>query len=239
MFKYLNTHYNIYTYIIMSVTLFITACNRPDLLKQTLESFLKYNTYPITKCIIVEDSDKININDFAIEMCPFPVEIIYNNKNIGQLESIEIGYSKIDTEYIFHCEDDWEFFKPGFIEISKNILDRDSSVVTVWLRAHNDTSCHPIEQIDRGGYKYMITNFGKLWHGFTLNPGLRRLADYKKFAPWKETCYPYIEGFGVLNEPDLSVLYYKNGYRGAITNDPEGLVRHIGWGRHIKRFFEK
>lgn len=29
------------------VTVFITSFNRPDLLKITLESFLKYNTYPI------------------------------------------------------------------------------------------------------------------------------------------------------------------------------------------------
>lgn len=224
----------------VSITLFITACNRADLLHKTLLSFLKYNTYPIKKCIIIEDSEYIGINDFVYQIeCPFPIEVIYNGKNIGQFESIEKGYSKIDTDYVFHCEDDWEFTASGFIEASLDILNRDPSVVTTWLRAHNDTSNHPIEFIDRGGYYYMQTGFLSIWHGFTMNPGLRRMSDYWKFSPWSETCKPYLEGFGVLNEPDLSVLYYKNGYRGAITKKVDGYIKHIGWDRHIPRFFEK
>ena len=213
------------------VTLFITACNRPDLLKRTLESFIKYNTYPIEKCIITEDSDQTNNNDFAIELCPFPVEIIYNGKNMGHYYSIENGYSKITTEYIFHCEEDWEFFKPGFIEKSLEVLQKDSKVITVWLRRD---SGHPVEVENQGGYHYMETNYYGVWHGFTLNPGLRRLSDYTKFAPWTESCKSYM-WHGILDESSLSMFYHHNGYRGAILDDPEGFVRHIGWDRHIPR----
>jgi hypothetical protein len=223
----------------MSVTLFITACNRPDLLALTLLSFVRYNTYPIEKCIIVEDSDKQHINDFAKDICNFPVEIIYNGKNIGQIASIEKGYASITTDYIFHCEEDWEFYKPGFIETSMEILNKDPSVITVWLRAYNDTNNHPIELQDRGGYRYVITNYCDVWHGFTLNPGLRRLSDYTKVAPWKETCKPYYDVFGIPSETDLSILYHKHGHRGALTLDVDGYVRHIGWDRHVKTFSEE
>lgn len=43
------------------VTLVITACGRPHLLKRTLESFMKYNTYPIIEGFIIEDSGQPNI----------------------------------------------------------------------------------------------------------------------------------------------------------------------------------
>lgn len=43
------------------VTLFITSCGRPELLKRTLESFVKFNTYPIKEAILCEDSGIPNI----------------------------------------------------------------------------------------------------------------------------------------------------------------------------------
>lgn len=33
------------------ITLVITCCNRPFLLRPTLESFMKYNTYPIKEIV--------------------------------------------------------------------------------------------------------------------------------------------------------------------------------------------
>ena len=36
------------------VTLFITSCGRPELLKKTLSSFVHYNTYPIKKLFFVK-----------------------------------------------------------------------------------------------------------------------------------------------------------------------------------------
>ena len=62
------------------VTLFLTACNRPRLLKQTLESFVKFNTYPIKEAIIMEDSGLQGINDFAKTILPCPVTILYNER---------------------------------------------------------------------------------------------------------------------------------------------------------------
>ena len=60
------------------VTLFVTACNRPDLLKITLETFQKYNTYPIKEAIIIEDSGLQGINDFAKDILTCPCILLYN-----------------------------------------------------------------------------------------------------------------------------------------------------------------
>lgn len=221
------------------VTLVITCCRRPQLLQKTLQSFLKYNTYPIEEAILIEDSELMGINDFAKSILPFPTTCLYNGKNIGQIESIDVAYANVKTPYIFHCEDDWEFFYRGFIEASLRVLKTDPLVVVVQLRAHNDTNGHPVElHKNLGGYYYMSNTYDALWHGFTLNPGLRRTVDYLLVKPFVESCKPYMEGFGHPNEPDLSRIYNNLGYRGSILQKATGYVRHIGANNHIPRVWD-
>ena len=95
------------------VTLVITSCGRFDLLKRTLDSFFEKNTYPIKKIIITEDSTEgkklenlISQYENKYNFC-----LIINETREGQLKSIDKAYNEVDTEYIFHCEDDWEFLK--------------------------------------------------------------------------------------------------------------------------------
>ena len=38
------------------VTVVLTSCGRLDLLTRTIESFNKFNTYPITKFLLIDDS---------------------------------------------------------------------------------------------------------------------------------------------------------------------------------------
>jgi hypothetical protein len=225
------------------VTLVITSCGRFDLLKQTLISFFKFNTYPIYECIIIDDSGNVTDLDFLKEYIPVPTKFIINDKNIGQIQSIDKAYAEVTTPYIFHCEDDWEFFKSGFIEESFNILNADLSVVTVWLRSHQDTMGHPIncEMIKTSTveYYYLEYNYKGKWHGFTLNPGLRRLSDCMRFHPYNSLDVKIAKKKKwILGEVDLSIYYYDAGYRGAITKDTDGYVRHIGWKHHIPLLWE-
>jgi hypothetical protein len=220
------------------VTLVITSCDRFELLKQTLISFFKFNTYPIYECIIIDDSGNVTDLDFLKEYIPVPTKFIINDKNIGQIQSIDKAYAEVTTPYIFHCEDDWEFFKSGFIEESFNILNADPSVVTVWLRSHQDTMGHPIEseiiKTPTVEYYYLECNYKGKWHGFTLNPGLRRLSDCMQFHPYNSLDVKIAKKKKwILGEVDLSIYYYDAGCRGAITKDIDGYVRHIGWKQHI------
>jgi len=69
------------------VTLFITSCGRPALLRRTLESFVKYNTYPIKEAIVCEDSGIPGIIDFVVDILPYPITPCYNETRIGQNEN--------------------------------------------------------------------------------------------------------------------------------------------------------
>lgn len=225
------------------VTLVITSCNRPLLLKKTLCTFFQYNTYPITKVVIIDDSGISGCVDTPLEYIPKHINtvVLYNKYNIGQIKSIDLAYKYVDTEYIFHCEDDWEFYNSGFIETSMSILEQNLNIFTVWLREykHNRVlQCgHPIiPHTYNNLYKLLgwFTERNNIWYGFTFNPGLRRYIDYKLYKPYSQyinlkECY---DG-GV--EQYLSRLYFKNGYSVAITNLNEGFVRHIGWDNPTKR----
>lgn len=214
------------------VTLFITACGRPDLLKTTLESFLKYNTYPIKEAIIVEDSGQLGINDFAHNMLPYPLKIIYNEKQIGQIKSIEKGYLQLKTDYVFHCEEDWEFYDYGFIEESFKILDLDENITTVQLRSYDELKYKyniNVEYIDKGIYNicepHVHLNESPPTVGvvYTWNPGLR---TYK-------VCIDKIPFNNHEDEGTLGYHFWKKGMYSVITKKYGGYVRHIGWGRHI------
>jgi glycosyltransferase involved in cell wall biosynthesis len=224
------------------VTLVITSCNRADLLERTVESFFKFNTYPIEEVIIIEDSGiKQNFKKIKnLITCKF--QVIENEKNIGQIPSIDTAYSRVSTDYIFHCEDDWEFFQPGFIEKSFEILNVDSKIFTVWLRSYNEKKIkksidfsikYPLGKKDF--FYKILRHKGKPWqNGFTLNPGLRRTADCMLRHPYANL--PIIfpkEKLSILGERDLAVYYGESGFSSAITSKEQGYIRHIGGKRHI------
>ena len=96
------------------VTVVITSCGRFDLLKKTLDSFFTFNTYPVKKVIITEDSGDDGVYTAIPEEYKNYFTIIVNKPKLGQIRSIDKAYSLVDTDYIFHCEDDWDFYRDGF-----------------------------------------------------------------------------------------------------------------------------
>ena len=218
-----------------NVALVLTSCNRFDLLEMTLASFFKFNTYPISQHIIIEDSHNLVQLTKVLDKFPAIDFIVLNNDpQLGQMRSIDKAYACVTAEYIFHCEDDWEFYREGFIEDSFDVLKSDEKIVTVWLREQNDTNEHPVEPelFDSTStkpiqYQIMLRNHKRransaLWHGFTFNPGLRRLSDYQILAPIGE----------LAGELNMSEIYHQKGFKAAIF--PPGYVRHTGDHRGIR-----
>lgn len=210
------------------VTFVLTCCKRFDLLETTLKSFLKYNTYPIEEYIIIEDSPDVDKLKAVLEKFKdINFTVLYNNPQIGQLPSIDRAYAHVKTDYIFHCEDDWQFYGSGFIEKSFSILHDNEKVINVWIREQDDTNNHPVEPTvyttgDGVEYKFMANGFNNLWHGFTFNPGLRRTKDYDLIKPYTKWV-----GESVINKE-----YHQLGFRGAILLN--GYVKHIGNHRKIR-----
>jgi hypothetical protein len=211
------------------VSVVLTSCGRPDLLKRTIESFNRYNTFPIKEFIIVEDSGNAAMHR-EMKSLYADYTLILNEKNIGLIASIDKAYSVVKTPFIFHTEDDWEFYRSGFIEKSLKILLANPSIMLVWIRALNDTNGHPVEDktfmIEDTSYRLMATHVEGKWHGFGFNPGLRRMEDYKKIGPYSLIAPSENTG---MRECYVGQEYFKAGFR-AVTL-LEGYTYHIGGGR--------
>jgi len=228
------------------VTLVITSCNRPALLKRTLESFMAKNTYPIKQTFVIDDSGKQGCNDAVLEPFLEPLRItnIYNPVNIGQVASIDKVYSYVTTKWIFHCEEDWVFLQPRFIEKSMTVFreNPDEKIYTVWLRPHGSTSGHPIMRDSRGrgyyemkrDYSYEAKGVQYIWGGITFNPGLRKTADCMLLHPYSARCESVLaKGASHVTEYTINKAYVDRGYYAMILADPAGHVNHIGAGHHI------
>lgn len=211
------------------ITLMVTSCGRFDLLKRTLESFDRFNTAPIRAVFITEDSGDEAVRDCVPAHWREHTTCIVNNPKLGQLRSIDAAYAQIVTKWVFHCEDDWDFYRPGFIEDSMALLQADPQALQVWLRSFNhDLQVHSPyvflneRQVLDGIAFYQLGSHKADWQGFSFNPGLRRLADYQQHAPYA----------GHSGEKSLSRLYAaENRYALILENDA---VLHTGFGGHVE-----
>ena len=206
------------------VSLVITSCGRFDLLEKTLDSFFEKNTYPIKKVIITEDSTEGNkLKKLVSKYKNQNFDLIINETRLGQLKCIDKAYKKVDTEYVFHCEDDWLFLKEGFIEKSLEVIEDNPKIAIVGLRPRED--CTEIPLCDEPYFSKSGVEFFEIRdHVFTYNPGLRK----------KEVC----DLFGSheklkdqLYEMALSEFYKKKDYRTVYLK--EKYVEHIGNKRHV------
>ena len=208
------------------ITVCVTSCNRWELLEQTLDSFLKLNTYPIERYILHEDSDNVDIVNKIKEKYPM-FEVFGSGYNVGLLKSIDNLYSLVETDYIFHLEDDWNFeSNPNFIQESLNVLE-NKDIHQVWIR--KDIPNNWLEKENLGTYKMVKDcHFGD-WCGFSFNPSLKRLSDYKFMFPNGYNFYNTHGTNSALNEHECIQIAASYGYRAAILNNR--VCTHLGEGK--------
>jgi hypothetical protein len=218
----------------------VTSCGRQDLLEQTLDSFFAWNTAPIARFIIVEDGHGGANAPLMRKYRERQIDWLATEKHVGQIAAIDFAYQRLDTPFIFHLEDDWEFYRPGFIEKSMALLEELPDCLQVWIRALNDTNQHPLalerHELARIPYRRLETGYQGIWHGFSFNPGLRRLADYRRLGMyrWFVTFDPHNPAS---SEWIISEIYRQLGFYAVILGDHNGTgyVRHIGWGRTVMK----
>jgi hypothetical protein len=216
------------------LTVIFFSCRRTDILKQSLWSFVKNNTYPVNKYIIVNDSGDEKIHR-RLEKDYSGAEFVFNKENVGLIKSIDLGYEHIETEYFFHCEDDWYITKVGFIEKSLKIMLVKPEIEEVWLKDMNN---HPVETpvytVEDVEYRLIKDNYEKgkngyndfAWHGFSTACGLKRLSDYKKVSPYAEIPW---QGTIWHREQAIGERYHDLGYRTAVLM--EDYATNIGYGK--------
>jgi hypothetical protein len=210
------------------VSVVLTSCGRIEELQRTIETFNQFNTFPIHEFIICEDSGNRSMHYEVKKLYP-DYTLILHKHNVGLVANIDSGYENVKTPFVFHCEDDWEFNRSGFIEKSLEILLLYPKIMQVWLRALNDTNGHPVEETfyKAGNTDFLLMGLnagGGGWHGFSWNPGLRRISDYELIAPFNNIAPNLKAGE---REMIIGLEFHRLGFRAATLT--EGYCFHIGF----------
>ena len=211
-------------------TVTMTSCGRFDLLERTLRSLLPRLEGQVVKFLIVEDSGNglvEKVVERVFDQRKIEVQVIINSSKYGQVRSIDQIFSRVDTKWVFHCEDDWEFIHDGFISESFKILKGIDNCSMVIL--HNFDHKHfNKKHVERaivtkwGTANYQVATVGE--HGYLFGPGLRRMRDYQIVGPFGK--------FGPrTTEAYISRLYRNLGYR--VVSLTQQTTRHLGDDRHL------
>lgn len=180
------------------------------------------------KIVLIEDSVTPGIEDVvraAPECSAGPIELIVNQHQLGQIASIDRAYARVESPFVFHCEDDWEFFRTDFIAESFAVLDTHPKVSMVGLRARDQLNPRirnaPGREVDGAAYFLHDPALHPEYFSYSFNPGLRRLSDVMALGPFTP----------IGGEADISYAFKKAGFQCGNLENPA--VRHIGDGRHV------
>lgn len=206
-------------------TIVVTSCGRFDLLRETLASLFAHLDQPPARVLVIEDSGNEAVREALKGLGP-AIDVIVNNPQLGQMKAIDKAYATVETPYIFHCEDDWEFFRSGFVAESLAILKARADVSMVGLRPRAELNVlvreMPVERLGALEYFTLDPSLHPEYFSYGFNPGMRRLADALALSPLADIGY----------EPDVSYAFKQRGFR--IANLQQPAVRHIGDGRHVE-----
>ena len=210
-------------------TVGLTSCGRFDLLKTTLSTLYAHIDGPLEKIIVIEDSADYNVEQVIDQFRDknINIELIVNGSQIGQVRSIDKLFSRIKTDWVFTCEDDWEFLSRGFISSSFTLMKEFDSCSTVSLQKPQPGSIkYSNVAIARSGTPYRVARAIPRWPyaGFFFGPGLKRMRDYKVVGPYANLGAKVGEGI-------VAQAYFDLGYRILTMN--RQFIRHIGDDRHV------
>jgi hypothetical protein len=236
------------------VTFFLTSYKRHDLLKTCLETFVQHNTYPIEHGIIVENSD-LDL-EWIRDILPFKrLDLIHCPNQYHQIHKIDAYYPTIQTPYVFHCDADMEFYRDGFIEPSKRIMEHDPWCINVWLSRYErswEVSLQPENltyanrvippyhrQYRLDDITYWPVNncmHGEWGLGFTFQPSLHRMEDWSRYGGYEsilQRVAPWVNRMdGGQVERNLCRHYIMEGFHTRMLAGPgdkeEGYVRDVG-----------
>ena len=203
------------------ITHCMTIGRRPDLLKQTLQSL---RGLPDLPTLAINDFGDAETNAVFATLVSSG-QLVGPQDRLGHHRAIDALYRHVQTPFILHGEDDWQFMRTDFLDAALRLLTADPAISCVCLR---DTADMPMSDEARGKIRTCETQdiryqrmdgLHDQWHGYTFNPHLARKAL------WEE-----LGGFSHFEkERHISRHLRAQGYHVAFLLPPA--CAHIGDGR--------
>ena len=160
---------------------------RPELLRQTLSSLL--SQFDFEHIIAINDFRDDATNEVFKTMCP-QGELISLDHQLGHHAAVDHMYQRVNTEWIFHTEDDWQFSRPIDLNRLLETISMNPWMTGICLRSEADFELCEADQ-RRVVYEqhnelplYRLDAMHKQWHGYTFNPHLAPVSVWKRFGPF-------------------------------------------------------
>ena len=209
----------------------VTSCQRFDLLKIALDTFIATGNHPRATFICEDSSDpRPGWLDNSYESNLGKITWLSNGARRGQVYSIDRLIASIpkEIERVAWIEDDWSFTGSGFIFEGLRILDECPDICQVVFR--KDWG-HPLVD-DPRGFKIAQRGWRGVWGGWTFNPHVTRTNDLKRFGTYASQS-GYVAGYK--HEEVFSKKFLDAGYSIAViphhcfhTGNNRSLS-HDGW----------
>jgi hypothetical protein len=175
------------------VTFTMTCGRRPALFRRTMDSFLAGCLDQDLICRWLVSDDRSLPDDLRMMQEAYPMLEIQRCPKRGQPASLNFLFSKVETEWAFHIEDDWEFRRGHFVRECLDIAQSDDRFRNVIVRGWDG-----VHVIDNGrefvGHYYdenarrprgAVTDCW--WYGYSLNPGLQHMPTIRHLGRYDET----------------------------------------------------
>ena len=205
------------------VTGALTSCGRPDLLEETLASLVHHMTPP--PIVLTEDAADRRVAELCARRFPF-VRVLLNEPKLGHMASIDRLYGEIQTPYVLHLEDDWQFNAPVDAAAAIAFLEAHPEVSGVVLRAFDEYAPSKragAEVVQMNGTRFAVIRREAHpdWGGYSFNPTIVRHAFWRRFGPFAAR----------RTEKEISRAAKAEGMTLAFMLP--GSASHIGRGRHV------
>lgn len=201
-----------------SITITITTCRRLNYFKQTIEA-LKNNCKDLHKAtrVIISDDNSASSDRLEMETKFRDFEFIWSNE--GHAKSLHNLFRLVNTEYIFHLEDDRPMLRPmnlfshclevmNKFEIDSFICGLNIGSKTDKTKSINNEKVYIHEFINDGRF-YSDWDIGNTsWPGFYLAPGMHKTRSIISL--------PYLDK--PQHERSFALAYQAAGYKVAFNS---------------------
>ena len=221
----------------------ITTCKRLDLFIRTMNSFINccIDIYLIDYWLCVDDNSSQEERDRMKLLYPFFDFYFKTPEEKGHPSSMNIIRNKITTPYLFHMEDDWEFYTENvYINNCLTILSSNSNIKQCLInKNYAETpidirikggflkytelgeSYYVHEHVPKEKYQEFVNKYGNVpncayWTHYSFRPSIIKTEI---FQLGEYITSPYFE-------IDYSYKYFQNGWESAFL--PSIYCKHIG-----------
>lgn len=163
------------------VTATMTTCNRLDLTIVTLSTLFKYNRGVKRVLVNVDCYNRTFVNTldriFGERIHLFNSTSTNKIRQKRLMDNLRQLTSMVDTPWWFHCEDDWEFYRHGFVDDSISTLSHSNVYMIIGRKPNGFKPFVDYWIDDNHGVLRRNAGPGGVFTSYTANPAVLKTVD--------------------------------------------------------------